>query len=154
MERRSSNRRSGIPGIAERGRKGSDSMPLRGSIFKKVFATRKERQSIEKKQLADHFRSQGQELAKIRKQRIEAQGKAKLKNLLADEKRMLAQAKGPSKVSRFEGFLKKEAKKGISAAEFQAKKQIRKQAKKAKRKVIRRKRRKKKPTVFFTLGKL
>lgn len=117
-------------------------MPLRGFLFKKIRATRKEREQIEKKQLADHFRKQGEELKKIRKKRIEAQGKAKLKSLLVGEKRMLAAAKGPTKVSRFEGFLKKQAKRGITAAEFEAKKQIRKKLKKSKtRRKTKRKRR-------------
>ena len=115
-------------------------MPLRGFLFKKIRATRKEREQIEKKQLSDHFRKQGQELAKIRKKRIEAQGKRKLSNLLADEKRMLAAARGPTKVSRFEGFLKKQAKKGIIAAEFEAKKQIKKKLKKSKSRKLRKRR--------------
>lgn len=107
-------------------------MPLRGSLFKKIFATRKQREAIEKKQLKKHFSKQSQELTKIRKKRIEAQGKRKLNNLLADEKRMLAAAKGPTKISRFESFLGKQAKRGLTAAEFEAKRQIKKKLRKRK----------------------
>lgn len=107
-------------------------MPLRGSLFKKIFATRKQREAIEKKQLKDHFSKQSQELAKIRKKRIVAQGKQKLSNLLSEEKRMLKAAKSPSKISRFEGFLGKQAKRGLTAAEFEAKRRIKKKLRKRK----------------------
>ncbi len=131
-------------------------MPLRGALFKRIFATRKEREGIEKKQLASHFRQQSQELAKIRKKRIEEQGRAKLRGLLADEKRMLKAAKSPSKISRFEGFLAGQAKRGLTAAEIEAKKRIKKQLRetttqKSVRKTKRKgkKRKKKKPSGLF-----
>lgn len=143
-EGRSSSRRSGTQGIREKQSEGEDNMPLRGSLFKKIFATRKERENIEKKQLKDHFSKQSQELVKIRKKRIEAQGKRKLSNLLADEKRMLSAAKGPTKISRFESFLGKQAKRGLTAAEFKAKRQIIKKLKK--RRTTRKRRRRRRST--------
>lgn len=107
-------------------RKEDDNMPLRGLLFKKIFATRKEREAIEKKQLASHFKKQSTKIAKIRKERIEAEGKASLRKLLAGEKARLKAAKSTTRTSRFERLLKKEAKAGVAATARFTAKQIKK----------------------------
>lgn len=116
-------------------------MPFRGLLFKKILATKSQRQAIEKKQLSEHFKKQSNEISKLRKRRIQEEGKAKLRNLLAEEKRKLKVAKSTTKLSRLEGFLAKEAKKGARFTAHKSLKLAKKTLTKKKRRTRRRRRR-------------
>lgn len=87
-------------------------MPLRGSLFRKIEQHKEKRRQAEVQAIKAEAIREGQELKRLRSERIQKEGKAILEETLATERRRIAEAKsrakrakGPSITSRVGKFL-------------------------------------------------
>ncbi len=97
-------------------------MPLRGSLFRKLKNLRKDREKHEAIRFKKESKKEAASLKKLRHTRVKEEGRALLKQQIATEKARIKVARGPTKIGRVEGFLQRQARKGIIAAEKEAKK--------------------------------
>lgn len=97
-------------------------MPLRGSLFRKLKNLKSKRQKEEAKIFKKEVKSEAKALKSLRNTRIKEEGRALLKQQIAMEKSRIKAARGPTKIGRVEGFLQRQARKGLTAAQKEAKK--------------------------------
>lgn len=97
-------------------------MPLRGSLFRKLKNLKSKRQKEESKRFKKEVKSEAKALKSLRNTRIKEEGRALLKQQIAMEKARIKAARGPTKIGRVEGFLQRQARKGLTAAQKEAKK--------------------------------
>lgn len=97
-------------------------MPLRGSLFRKLKNLKSKRQKEESKMFKKEVKSEAKALKSLRTTRIKEEGRALLKQQIAMEKARIKAARGPTKIGRVEGFLQRQARKGLTAAQKEAKK--------------------------------
>lgn len=101
-------------------------MPLRGSLFIKLKKLKAKRQKAEGKKFKKEVKSEAASLKILRKTRIKEEGRSLLKQQISKEKARIKAARGPTKIGRIEGFLLKQTRKGLTAAEKKAIKEIKK----------------------------
>lgn len=95
-------------------------MPLRGLLFKKLDKLRKDRRKHEEISFKQDAIKEAASLKQLRKTRIKTEGRSLLQKQIAEEKARIKAARGPTKIGRIEGFLKKQAVKGLTVAQKEA----------------------------------